>query len=120
MPSLKKPGTASLPRLSVLLDECVDRGLARRLVGHDVKTAPQMGWAGIKNGELLRLAQRAFDVFVTTDRNLRYQQNLVGIDMAIIVLAAKTNQLRDLDDLVPQLLDVLPLAERGTAITIGE
>jgi hypothetical protein len=62
----------------VLLDECVDWRLAREIVGHDVKTARQMGWATIKNGELLTLAANQFDVFVTVDRNLCFQQNLVS------------------------------------------
>jgi hypothetical protein len=55
--------------VKILLDECVDRRLARELAGHEVKTVPQMGWAGIKNGELLTLAEKEFEAFVT-DRNL--------------------------------------------------
>jgi hypothetical protein len=62
----------------VLLDECVDRGLAREIVGHEVRTARDMGWRSIKNGELLRLASERFDAFVTVDRNLAFQQNLVS------------------------------------------
>lgn len=62
--------------MKILLDECVDRRLAKDIVGHEVKTVPQMGWATIKNGELLTLAEREFDVFVTVDRNLSFQQNL--------------------------------------------
>ena len=62
--------------MRVLLDECVPRRLKREFVGHDVKTAPEMGWASKKNGELLALAAVDFDVFLTTDRNLSYQQNL--------------------------------------------
>jgi hypothetical protein len=57
----------------VLLDECVDRRLARELAGHEVTTAPLKGWAGIQNGELLKLAEKEFDVFVTVDRNLSFQ-----------------------------------------------
>jgi Domain of unknown function (DUF5615) len=64
--------------VKVLLNECVDWRLARDLVGHDVKTARQMGWTAIKNGELLALASRQFEVFVTVDRNLSFQQNLVS------------------------------------------
>jgi Domain of unknown function (DUF5615) len=56
--------------VKVLLDECVDWRLGRDIVGHDVKTARQMGWAAIKNGELLALAEQQFDAFVTVDRNL--------------------------------------------------
>ena len=62
--------------MKVFLDECVDWRLARDIVGHDVKTARQMGWTTIKNGTLLTLASEHFDVFVTVDRNLSFQQNL--------------------------------------------
>jgi predicted nuclease of predicted toxin-antitoxin system len=62
----------------ILLDECVDWRLARDVVGHDVRTARQMGWTTIKNGELLALASGQFDVFVTVDRNLSFQQNLAS------------------------------------------
>ena len=82
--------------MRVLLDECVDWRLARHIAGHDVKTARQMGWTTIKNGELLALASQAFDVFVTVDRNLSFQQNLGRLPIAVIVLAARTNRLADL------------------------
>lgn len=62
--------------MKVLLDECVDRRLAHDIVGHDVRTASQMGWTMIKDRELLALASGRFDVFVTVDRNLSFQQNL--------------------------------------------
>jgi hypothetical protein len=72
--------------VKVLLDECVDWRLARDIVGHQVKAARQMGWTTIKNGELLTLAALQFDVFVTVDRNLSFQQNLVSLPIAIVVL----------------------------------
>jgi hypothetical protein len=75
--------------VKVLLDECVDWRLARDIVGHDVKTARQMGWTAIKNGELLALAAEQFDVFVMVDRNLSFQQNLVSLSIAVVVLKAK-------------------------------
>jgi hypothetical protein len=62
----------------VLLDECIDWRLSRDIVGHDVKSAHQMKWASIKNGELLALAAGHFDVFVTVDRNLSFQQRLTS------------------------------------------
>ena len=62
--------------MRILLDECIDRHLARSLTGHEVKTVPQMGWAAVKNGALLGLAEGQFDVFLTVDRNLSFQQNL--------------------------------------------
>jgi predicted nuclease of predicted toxin-antitoxin system len=59
--------------MKVLLDECTPRVVKRRLPMHDISTAQEMGWAGIKNGELLKLAETQFEVFITTDKNLRYQ-----------------------------------------------
>jgi len=72
----------------VLLDECVDRRLAGDIRGHDVKTVPEAGWAALKNGDLLRRAQHEFDVFITTDRNLPFQQDLSRFSVAVIVLRA--------------------------------
>ena len=60
--------------VKILLDECVDRRLARDLVGHSVSTVPRRGWAGIKNGELLALAETEFDLFITVDRKISMEQ----------------------------------------------
>ena len=76
-------------------------------------TVPQAGWAGIHNGELLRLAQAQFDVFVTVDRNLSFQQHLPQFTIAVIVLQAPANRLIDLRPLVPQLHRMLPVAPKG-------
>lgn len=105
--------------MRVLLDECVDRRLARDIVGHDVTTVPQMGWATIRNGDLLALAEGKFDVFVTVDRNLSFQQNLPRFDIAVMILRARSNRLKDLRPLVPKILELLPLAKRGEAILIS-
>lgn len=103
--------------MKVLLDECVDWRLGRDIVGHDVKTARQMGWAAIKNGELLALAEQQFDVFVTVDRNLSFQQNLAALSIALVVLHARTNRLADLRPLVPKVLAAIESAIPG-AITV--
>ena len=105
--------------MRILLDECVDWRLARDIVGHDVKTARQMGWSTIKNGELLTLAVGSFDVFVTVDRNLTFQQNLISFSIAVIVLQAKTNRLADLRPLVPNLLSAIATAKPGVAEFVG-
>jgi predicted nuclease of predicted toxin-antitoxin system len=99
--------------VKVLLDECVDWRLARDIVGHDVKTARQMGWTAIKNGELLALASRQFEVFVTVDRNLSFQQNLVSYPIAIIVPCARTNRLAELKPLAPRLVAAIESARPG-------
>jgi hypothetical protein len=105
--------------VKLLLDECVDRRLAREIVGHEVKTARQMGWTAVANGELLALAATQFDVFVTTDRNLAFQQNLHAVAIAVVVLRAKSNRLADLRPLIPELLAVIASAPRGAATQIG-
>lgn len=69
--------------MRVLLDECIDRRLAPEFVGHEVRTVPDMGWAAIKNSELLALAERNFEAFVTVDRNLAFQQNLTRFSIAV-------------------------------------
>lgn len=91
----------------------------RELVGHDVTTARQVGWTTIKNGALLALASQQFDVFVTVDRNLAFQQNLEGLSIAVIVLRAHTNRLADLKPLVPDLMAAIDSAPRGTVLFVG-
>jgi len=102
----------------VLLDECLPRRLKRELVGHDVKTAPEMGWAAKTNGELLRLAAAEFDVFLTSDRNLSYQQNIRTFGIAIIVLIAPSNRVEDLRPLMPHVLEALATVQPGTVTPI--
>ena len=104
--------------MRIFLDECVDWRLARDIVGHEVKTARQMGWTTIKNGELLALAAASFDVFVTVDRNLSFQQNLPAYSIAVLVLSARTNRLADLRPLVPKILASIDIAQSGTAVLI--
>ena len=105
--------------MKLLLDECIDRRLARELPGHFVRTVPQMGWATIKNGRLLRLAEKEFDVFVTVDRNLSFQQNLPKFDLAVAVLRARSNRLEDLKPLAAPLRATLPMLKPGKVIVIG-
>jgi len=104
----------------VLLDECLPRGLKRELPGHDVRTAPEMGWASKRNGELLQLAQREFDVFLTVDRNLPHQQNLASFDIAIVVLVARSNRFDDLRPLMNTVRESLSIAKRGEALVIED
>ena len=99
--------------MKLLLDECIDRRLASDLAEHEVKTVPQMGWAGIKNGALLTLAEVEFDVFITVDRNLSFQQNLPKFHLAVLVLHAASNRLADLQPLIPQILSILPTLSKG-------
>jgi hypothetical protein len=104
----------------VFLDECIDWRLSRDIVGHDVKTARQMGWTTIKNGELLSLASKRFDVFVTVDRNLSFQQNMPAYALAVIVLEATSNRLVDLRPLIPQMLAAIDAARSGEVTRISK
>jgi predicted nuclease of predicted toxin-antitoxin system len=106
--------------MNILLDECVDERLAAEIVGHSVTTVPQRGWANTKDGPLLELAQHEFDVFVTVDKNLPYQQNLAKYDLAVVVLRARTNRFADLRLLIPLLRTALHQAPAGQATMVGE
>ena len=105
--------------MKVLLDECVNQRLARDYIGHEVSTVEQMGWKSKENGELLALAAKAFDVFVTTDRNLSFQQNVQNLGIAVVVMTAHTNRLADLRPIVPALLKVMPFLKKGEVREIG-
>jgi hypothetical protein len=105
--------------MRVFLDECIDWRLSRDIESHEVMTARDMGWTSIRNGELLALASREFDVFVTVDRNLSFQQNLGTVSVAVIVLEAPTNRLADLKPLVPKLLAAIASAKPGPATIVG-
>ena len=101
------------------MDECIDHRLAGDLAGHEVSTVARMGWRGKGNGELLGLAAAQFDIFLTTDRNLSFQQNMECFDLAVIVLNAPSNRLSDLRRLVPELLQVLPFVQPGQTRHVG-
>src|SRR5437868_1056826 len=106
--------------MRILLDECVPRPLRRELSGYDVRTVPEMGWSGKKNGVLLPLiTSHNFDVFLTTDQNLRYQQNLRAAGIAILVLVAPTNRFADLSPLMPQVRATLPTLQPGDLVEIS-
>jgi hypothetical protein len=104
----------------VLLDECVDQELAREFVGLEVSHVVKMGWAGTKNGRLLELAERCFDVFVTVDRNIRYQQNISTYDIAVMILKGRSIDIEDLRPLIPKALAAMPSLKPGTVVEIAE
>jgi predicted nuclease of predicted toxin-antitoxin system len=84
--------------MRILLDECIDWRLLRDLTGHDVKSVQQMGWSETVNGALLALAEDAFDVLITTDKNLSFQQSLPRFRIAVVLLRARSARLRHLRD----------------------
>jgi len=104
----------------ILLDECVDQRLAGDLAVHEVYTVKQMGWKSMQNGEILTLAASQFEAFVTTGRNLSFQRNLQGFNIAVVVLTPRTNRLNDLRPIVHALLKVLPFVKRGEVREIGD
>ncbi|WP_245587443.1 hypothetical protein [Cylindrospermum stagnale] len=78
-----------------------------------------MGWAGTKNGQLLALVEKEFDVFIRVDRNLSFQQNLSQFNIAVVVLRAPSNRLMDLKPLVPKILDILSTVVKGQAVVVS-
>ena len=103
--------------MRLLLDECVPRRLRRELSDHEVRTVPEMGWAARQNGELLKLASNLFDVFITVDQRLSYQQDVERFSIAIVVLVARRNKLEFLLPLMPELRRVLGDVQPGKSIT---
>ena len=105
--------------MRVLLDEQLPRDLVRELAGHDVSTVQRQRWSGIKNGELLRRAEaKGFEIFLTADRSLPFQQNLALTALAIIVLRSASTRLEDLRPLVPRILSALRRVRPGQLMRI--
>ena len=90
--------------------------LKQRLPQLDISTVQEMGWAGLRNGELLRRAKEHFDVFITADQNLRYQQNLSGRKLAILILPS--NQVPLVARLVPVIETLLTTIQPGTVVDV--
>jgi|ERR1041384_544698 predicted nuclease of predicted toxin-antitoxin system len=105
--------------MKVLLDECVPRKLKRELAAHEVLTVTEHGWSGIKNGQLLALAEVEFDVFLTVDQNLQYQQNLQAFQIGIVLLVARNNRLQTLLPLMPEVRKVLESIKAGDLIRVS-
>lgn len=106
--------------MKVLLDECVPRKLRRELTEHAVLTVTEHGWSGIKNGKLLALAETEFEVFLTVDQNLKYQQNLKAFNIGVILLVARNNRLKTLLPLMPEARKALENIKAGDLIRVGD
>jgi len=102
----------------VLLDESLPRPLAKQIIGHDARTVSQMKWTSLGNGELLKQAAAAFDVLLTADQNIGFQQNLATLPMAVVVLVADSNRLESLEPLVPAILQALETIKPRTLIRV--
>ena len=105
--------------MKILLDESLPKPLAKAFSGHSALTVVEKGWSGKKNGELLRLAQREFDVFVTADQNLQYQQNLHGYKIAVVVLVSRINRLDALRPLMPKVFKIINSLKPGELVRIA-
>lgn len=107
--------------MRVLFDENIPRKLKWRLVERDIEvvTVPECGWAGIKNGELLDRAEKEFDVLLTMDQSLEYQQNLEGRRLAIVTIAAPTNEYETLLPLVPAIVDAIRATASGEVVSVA-
>ena len=104
--------------MRVLIDECLDWRLCRALTGHQCASVQKMGWGGITNGALLEKAAEEFDVFLTGDRNLTFQQDVTRLNMTVVVLHAESTQLRYTLPLIPKLLSLLPTLQLGEVVNI--
>ena len=102
--------------MKILLDECTPHVLKKLLTGFEIKTVQDQGWSGITNGTLLRLAEGQFEVFITSDQSLRFQQNLAGRQLAIIQLP--TNQVPLVIKLAPKVQATLERIQTGEFVAI--
>jgi hypothetical protein len=93
--------------MKILIDECLDWRLCRSLPQHACRSVQAMGWSGIRNGTLLKIAQEQFDVFITGDLNLQFQQSTHSFNLAIIVLAGGGTRLSDTEPLMSKVAEVL-------------
>lgn len=105
--------------MRILLDESLPRPLGRLLIGHDVSTVADEGWTSLTNGALLRQAADSFDVLLTADQNIEFQQNLAKLPLAIVVLVADSNRLESLEPLVPRALEALKVLKPRTLLRVG-
>ena len=106
--------------MRLLLDECVPRPLKGDLPGHDVHTVADMGWSSKRNSELLQLMlTEMFQCLLTVDQNLEFQQNISASGIAVVVIVARTNRLKELRALVPRVLGALAKISPGETVRLG-
>lgn len=105
--------------MRILLDNCIPADLAPHILGHDVRTAVEMGWANLDDGELLGALADQFDVLVTADKSLPAQQTIAGSSFSVVILRARSNRVGHLARLVPELHRVLKSIAVGDVVEIG-
>ena len=107
--------------MKILIDECLPAALKENLtaLGHQCQTVRQAGFGSKKNGELLTLAEGRWNVLLTSDRNIKYQQNMTGRSLSILILCAKSNRMKDLLPLLPACTQALLSIQTGQVVEIG-
>jgi predicted nuclease of predicted toxin-antitoxin system len=107
--------------MKILIDECLPAGLRGTLavLGHECETVRRAGYGAKKNGELLSLAEGRWDVLLTSDRNIKYQQNMTGRTVSILVLRAKSNRMQDVLPLMPACVQALLSLSPGSVVEVG-
>ena len=105
--------------MRILIDENLPRKLAAHLSGHECRTVVQCGWSGKKNGELLAEADPLFDLLLTLDKNLPYQQDLTTKRIAVLIVRARSNRIQDLLPILPECLAAVASIQPGQVVRIG-
>lgn len=103
----------------VLFDENMPRLLRRDLAEFEIRTVQEQGWSSLTNGALLRQAQERFEVFVTADKRLEYQQNVRTLRIAVVVVAAESTRLEHMRRLLPRLRVAIAEAKSGTVVVVS-
>jgi predicted nuclease of predicted toxin-antitoxin system len=107
--------------MKVLIDECLPAALKGTLtgMGHECQTVRQAGYGSKKNGELLTIAERRWNVLLTSDRNIKYQQSMTGRSVSILILSAESNRMKDLLPLMPACAEALLAIQPGQVVEVG-
>lgn len=105
--------------MRVLLDESIPVDFAQDLKTVGARTVSELGWAGLKNGALLRQAAGQFQVLVTMDKNLRFQQNLAAHPLGVVLIRAHSNRVADLRPLVPKIVEAIAAVKPGQILAVG-
>jgi len=107
--------------MKILIDECLPAALTGNLsaLGHECQTVRQTGFGSKRNGELLALAEGRWDVLLTSDQNIKYQQNMTGRRISIVILCAKSNRMKDLLPLMPACAQTLLSVQAGSIVEVG-
>jgi hypothetical protein len=102
----------------ILIDECLPRELGDELIGHDVTTVQEAGWAGFRNGQLLKKISGTFETFITIDKRIENEHKIPG-NVALITVRAPSNRIQDLRPLVPELLQAIKTTKPGRSTRVG-